>query len=206
MVNSRAISDLHPCLQRGCNELIKRLKSSGYQVLVTQTLRDSEYQNYLYAQGRTRPGSVVTNAKGGSSMHNYGLAFDICQNIKGKEYANDKLFADSGQIWTEMGGVWGGNFKSIKDTPHFEFTGGLTLKELQAAKKPPIDIKMKWELEKERDDEVVTVTTAMINGKPIKIERIFKDGFNYIKIDSLKKAGLKVGYDANTKMVSIDFK
>src|ERR1043165_556102 len=43
----------------------------------TQTLRTFEEQNALYAQGRTKPGQIVTNAKGGQSYHNYGLAIDF---------------------------------------------------------------------------------------------------------------------------------
>src|SRR5690606_22511724 len=34
-------------------------------------------QDALYAQGRTKPGSIVTNAKGGQSNHNFGIAMDF---------------------------------------------------------------------------------------------------------------------------------
>ncbi|MFK5283429.1 M15 family metallopeptidase, partial [Lacticaseibacillus paracasei] len=49
----------------------------GVRLRFTHTLRTIEEQNYLYSQGRIRSGSIVTNAKGGQSIHNYGLAFDI---------------------------------------------------------------------------------------------------------------------------------
>jgi peptidoglycan L-alanyl-D-glutamate endopeptidase CwlK len=41
----------------------------------------------LYAIGRTKPGKKVTKAKGGTSYHNYGLAFDIYPFINGKTYS-----------------------------------------------------------------------------------------------------------------------
>jgi len=40
-------------------------------------LRTYEEQDALYAQGRTAPGPKVTNAPGGHSNHNFGLAFDM---------------------------------------------------------------------------------------------------------------------------------
>lgn len=39
-------------------------------------LRTFEEQDRLYAQGRTASGSIVTQARGGESAHNYGCAFD----------------------------------------------------------------------------------------------------------------------------------
>ncbi|GAA3318342.1 hypothetical protein GCM10020331_020730 [Ectobacillus funiculus] len=35
-------------------------------------------KNSLYAQGRTTSGSIVTNARGGQSNHNFGVAVDLC--------------------------------------------------------------------------------------------------------------------------------
>jgi peptidoglycan L-alanyl-D-glutamate endopeptidase CwlK len=151
MVNSREIKDLHTCLQRGANELIDRMDKNGYKVCITSTLRDYDKQNALYAQGRDSNGKivnrlkVVTNAKGGESNHNFGVAFDICQNVKGAEYSNDLFFATAGAIWEDMGGTWGGHFKTIKDRPHFEYTGGLYTKAMDSGKRLPIDAKMKWE-------------------------------------------------------------
>ena len=40
------------------------------------TYRSFDEQNHLYAQGRTKPGKIVTYAKGGQSYHNFGLAFE----------------------------------------------------------------------------------------------------------------------------------
>ena len=96
----------------------------------SQTLRTIEEQNELYAQGRTKKGKIVTNARGGSSYHNYGLAIDIVMIVDGKEASWDTTKDWDGDTiadWIEVvtifkkyGWTWGGNFKSFKDYPHFE--------------------------------------------------------------------------------------
>ena len=63
MLDSRDINDLHPTLQRGAKELIKKMEAKGYKVGISSTYRDNEKQTQLYNQGRTTPGKVVTKAK-----------------------------------------------------------------------------------------------------------------------------------------------
>lgn len=145
MLKSREIKDLHPTLQRAATEFLKRCTSAGLKVLITQTLRDNEYQDSLYAQGRTKPGSIVTNCKGGHGPHNFGIAFDICQNVKGKEYSDSSFFKKCGKIWQDMGGTWGGAWKSFVDMPHMEFTNGQSYSYFIKGNKMA-DVKMKWEL------------------------------------------------------------
>ena len=154
MIDSRNIADLHPCLARGANELIRRMLAFNYHVGISSTYRDNEKQNELYAQGRTAPGNIVTNAKGGQSIHNYRLAFDIFQNVKGKEWNDNAFWALAGKIWREMGGTWGGDWQGFVDKPHFEFTGGLSLSDLQKQKQLPASAKMPWETQpKPEEDE-----------------------------------------------------
>ena len=85
-MDSRDINDLHPAVARGARELIARMNAAGFRAVgISSTYRSIERQNELFAQGRTAPGAIVTNARGGQSMHNYGLALDIFQNIRGQE-------------------------------------------------------------------------------------------------------------------------
>lgn len=144
MINSRDLKELHPCLQRAATEFLERCTAQGLNVLITQTYRDNEYQNALYDQGRIKPGNIVTNCKGGQSLHNYRLAFDICKNVKGQEYSDNSFFERAGQIWEDMGGTWGGSWSKLVDRPHMEFSGGLTISQLQSGKQLQ-DVKMKWE-------------------------------------------------------------
>ena len=101
--------------------------------------RSWEQQAELYAKGRTAPGPKVTNAKPGSSMHNFGLAID-CGVFKGKVYMDDSTPADkkiadmmhkqASTLCAKHNLRWGGNFKSIYDAPHFEYNTRYSLADL----------------------------------------------------------------------------
>lgn len=111
-------------------------------VRVVQGYRTFSEQATIYGQGRSRPGAVISNAKPGSSFHNYGLAFDFCLLIDGKEVSWDiakDWDADGVLDWREVvdvfeaaGWAWGGRWKSIKDYPHLEKSFGKTWRELLA--------------------------------------------------------------------------
>jgi peptidoglycan L-alanyl-D-glutamate endopeptidase CwlK len=119
------------------------------------TLRTIKEQDEIYAQGRTklfdaqgRRLGVVTKAKGGQSIHNYGLALDIVLLVDNDRNGtfesasyNEVLDYDGDKIadWMEVvrimkaaGWAWGGDWKSFKDSPHFEKTFGLTWRQLKA--------------------------------------------------------------------------
>lgn len=124
MIDSRKISDLTPAMQVLCNQFIASCKSAGIDVIITSTLRDFEKQNQLYAQGRTTPGKIVTNAKGGQSVHNFGAAFDFCVLTNGKaDWNNTEKFKKCGAIGMALGLDWGGAWLSFKDLPHFQQKG-----------------------------------------------------------------------------------
>lgn len=120
MINSRNLSDLRPDVKKNCEKLLARCEKLGLHVLITQTLRDNEYQAKLYAQGRTAPGSIVTNAKT-TSFHGRGLAFDFCKNVKGHEYDDPAFFEQVSSLAKEMGFSWGGDWKSFPDRPHIQW-------------------------------------------------------------------------------------
>jgi peptidoglycan L-alanyl-D-glutamate endopeptidase CwlK len=132
-VSSRSIEDLHPILQPLAIQFLADCKEAGITAFLTCTYRSSAEQDDLYAQGRTKPGKRVTNAKGGQSQHNTTLqgkpaarAFDIA--IKNRDGtvnwdASHPHWKQVGVIGKEIGLVWGGDWK-IRDLPHFELPGG----------------------------------------------------------------------------------
>lgn len=143
MINSRKIEDLHPKVQVKARQFLtlceQEFAGSGIKVQITATLRDSEYQDALYAQGRTKPGPVVTKAKGGQSLHNYGVAFDFVPvrggvAVWGTSGEDGKLWRRIGEIGKSIGLEWGGDWVSFKDLPHFQYTGGLSLAAFQAGR------------------------------------------------------------------------
>lgn len=136
MINSRRIEDLHPKLQEICKQHIEACREKGVEIQITNTLRDAEYQAYLYSLGRTVKGNVVTNMQL-IGPHGFGLAYDIVPIVKGKAVWDDnKLWAVAGEEGKKLGLTWGGDWKSIVDKPHFEYTGGLTAAQLRAGQKP----------------------------------------------------------------------
>ena len=136
MINSRDIKDLHPFVAAKAVAFVASCRSVGIDILITSTLRDMESQAALYAQGRTAPGKVVTNAKAGQSFHNYGMAFDFVPIVNGKAAWDDtKLFERCGRIAESVGLEWAGRWKSFKELAHCQ-APGLKLAELQAGKRP----------------------------------------------------------------------
>lgn len=107
------------------NKFIANCKAKGIDVMITQGLRTIEYQNGLYAQGRTKPGRIVTNCRGGYSPHNYGVAFDFCILENGKPDWNtrNKKWYLAGEIGEKIGLEWGGRWTKFIDLPHFQLKG-----------------------------------------------------------------------------------
>ena len=140
MLCSRDISRLRADVAANCRLFVEECKKQGLPVLVTETVRDLEYQASLYAKGRTAPGSIVTNQKT-PSFHSdkAGLAFDICKNVKGHEYDDLAFFSRCGEIGKKIGFSWGGDWTSLPDKPHFQWDAGgkYTAAMVRAGKLPP---------------------------------------------------------------------
>lgn len=134
MINSRNIDDLHPHVAKLCVAFIAACKSAGIDALITSTYRDAESQAALYAQGRTTPGHIVTNAKPGQSFHNYRCAFDFVPIVNGKAiWKDDELFEKCGVIAEGVGLEWAGRWHGeLREMAHCQWTGGLKLADLQA--------------------------------------------------------------------------
>ena len=124
------VTQLHPTLQKKIKELKKLCADNGITIRITECLRTVSEQDALYAKGRTKPGSKVTNCQGKSysSMHQWGVAFDyvIDQDTDkdGDVDINDlycaKLMNVVGKLGQSIGLEWGGSWKSIVDKPHFQ--------------------------------------------------------------------------------------
>lgn len=149
----RGTEHLHPELQVICEKFLNYCQLAGLNVKITDTLRTKAEQDALYAQGRTTAGSIVTNVKYPNSAHNWGVAFDICQNIKGREYDDSgNFFAKCGKIGESLGLTWGGSWKSFQDKPHFElkrFMPDGSTKWLRETYGDPAQFMETWESAKE---------------------------------------------------------
>jgi peptidoglycan L-alanyl-D-glutamate endopeptidase CwlK len=148
---SREIRDLHPALQVMYNKFHDRCRRdtwflrNGITILLTCTYRSHEDQARLYAQGRSTPGSIVTNAKPGQSEHNTttpqgapaSQAFDIVPLRHGKPVwgtAGDGIeddptddHKDDLEVWQRCGAhgkavglEWAGDWTKFREFPHFQ--------------------------------------------------------------------------------------
>ena len=131
--SEKRLLKLHPSLATAVRAAVADLNLRGHVVEVVQGLRSFEEQDALFAQGRTKPGSIVTQARGGESNHNYGLAADLCPFVGGKPDWNAPIAVWSaiGAAAVEQGLAWGGNWQKFIDKPHVELTS-LTLAECQS--------------------------------------------------------------------------
>jgi len=108
----------------------KRLLESGIRVKLVSGYRSIEEQNRLYALGRTKPGRIVTKARGGYSWHNFGLAADYAF-ISGGQLTWDGPWRIFGRIARECGLEWGGDWRKFPDRPHVQWRRGKTLAEMR---------------------------------------------------------------------------
>ncbi len=142
---------LHPRVAQEVIDAITRVEEgfpNAIKIRVVQALRTIAEQDALYAQGRTKPGAIVTKARGGRSYHNFGLAIDFAimydkdGNGSFETLSWDtKLDGDKDGLvdWQEMvkafeclGWHWGGNNRTFKDMPHIEKSFGYTTKQLRS--------------------------------------------------------------------------
>lgn len=116
-VANRDINALHPVAQKACRMFLAECKRQGVDIFITETYRSQERQNWLYAQGRTRPGQVVTWTL--NSNHKSRLAWDIAVSPPKAMYDVATL-NKAGAIGRRLGIEWGGDWKGTVDRPHFQ--------------------------------------------------------------------------------------
>jgi peptidoglycan LD-endopeptidase CwlK len=141
------INGAHPLMRQKLLDCFREMDAAltgRAKPRLVYVLRTFEEQNRLYTIGRRGNAGErkVTNAKGGQSYHNYGLAFDICLIIDGKKASWDTVSdfdQDLESDWMECvriakkhGFEWGGDWLRFKDLPHFQMTFGYKVGELKA--------------------------------------------------------------------------
>lgn len=139
-------SGLHPIVEEKSNKLVRQAEAIGIDILITDGFRSVEAQDGLHAQGRNTAGSIVTQARGGESYHNYGLAIDFALRLENGEVVWDierdgnrngkRDWFEVAAIGKELGFIWGGDWQHFKDYPHLQMTFGLSISELQQGYRP----------------------------------------------------------------------
>lgn len=133
-MSDRNLDDLDPRLKALCQTWMSVCGQKGIKVGISQTYRSEEEQNADYAQGRTTPGKVITNARYGQSPHN-------CVDANGRPAARAFdffIYNDDGKTldWNPADAKWqaaiaageglgmvSGSVFHLRDNDHFEMAG-----------------------------------------------------------------------------------
>lgn len=127
----RDLNQLTPLCRLLLNLALTEIKKKGVNPLVVETYRSQERQNYLYAQGRTRTGNIVTWTL--NSIHTLRNAVDIVpqRKVDGKMTAiwntNDSQTQIIINVMQKYGFEAGANWTSSPDSPHFQLKGVSTV-------------------------------------------------------------------------------
>ncbi|WP_158738614.1 peptidoglycan-binding protein [Alteribacillus sp. YIM 98480] len=135
----RNMGDVHPTVKNKALQMIEKAYKEGIYAQISSGYRSNKEQQRLYNKGRTTSGNVVTNAKPGQSVHNYGLAIDfflVSEDGNQALWTVNKEWHRVAAIAKSLGFSWGGDWTSFKDYPHLELTGGLSWRDLKAGKCP----------------------------------------------------------------------
>lgn len=142
----------HPRLQKLAAQLAEECGKQGLKIKIGETYRTVAEQDALYALGRTKPGTIVTQAPGRnySSYHQWGTAFDIYRSDGAGPYnESGDFFGKVGAIGISLGLEWGGSWKSIVDKPHFQLPDwGSSVAGIKKLYATPEDFRRTWVWEK----------------------------------------------------------
>ncbi len=133
MTTSRSLNELLPAVCKAALDAQAECNAAGLPHLITCTYRDGAEQDALYAQGRTKPGPKVTNARAGQSFHQWRVALDLYPMIHGKPdfSGNHPNWHKIAAIYMAHGFEWAGNWAKFRELPHFQMTGGHPLSHFQ---------------------------------------------------------------------------
>ncbi len=129
-ISEARLANIYPRLADKIRNMAVMLQGEGIEIRVVQGLRTWADQDALYAQGRTAPGKIVTNARGGFSFHNLGLAVDCAPSQLGPDRPFTPDWNSGHANWKRMEAVGvslgldsGANWIRFVDAPHFQLVG-----------------------------------------------------------------------------------
>lgn len=119
--SERRIASLQPKAQEAARVSLRQILDAGIPARIISGTRTYEEQNALFRKGRFgNGGPKVTNARGGQSKHNFGIAWDIGIFDDGRYLGESPLYDRAGMVVTVPGMEWGGNWNGFKDRPHYQ--------------------------------------------------------------------------------------
>jgi peptidoglycan L-alanyl-D-glutamate endopeptidase CwlK len=121
-------------VQWPAREFLCRVLTAGIGARIISGTRTYAMQDALYRQGRFgNPGPRVTNARGGQSNHNFGVAWDIGIFTASAGYVTDgPAYDDAATAGRAADLEWGGDWATFIDKPHYQLATGLSVAEMRA--------------------------------------------------------------------------
>ena len=142
-VSQIRVQRLHPKVRDEVVATIDEVEArlpKNMAVRIVQGKRSKEEQDEIYAQGRTKPGKIVTKAQWYATYHFYGNAIDYALLIdkdgngsyetvswdRNGDLDNDRVadWLEVANAFKAKGWSWGGDWLKFKDYPHLEKTCG----------------------------------------------------------------------------------
>ena len=171
----RDTKELNKIAQQACELFLAQCKKGGIDIFITETYRSQERQNYLYDQGRTRKGQIVTWTR--NSNHTSRMAWDIAVSPP-KDLYDPQVLAKAGKIAKSLDIEWGGNWQP-PDKPHFQ-------------------IDQNWQPPK--GEKQVNKIKIRLNEVSKEVHAIMDDGHYYVKLRDLADGYIAIDYDYERKM------
>lgn len=148
----KQLEGVHEYIKEKALALVSTAHCEGINIAITSGYRSNEEQAAIYGKGRSSyiyngkqygnpKEKKVSNAKPGTSYHNFGLAFDFTVFDDNRQPIwNGNSYDKVGKMGQALGLEWGGAWTGFKDRPHFQHTFGLSLAQLRSGTKPPTSV------------------------------------------------------------------
>jgi peptidoglycan LD-endopeptidase CwlK len=128
----RNLAALQLPAQRAARLFMSAVLGDGLDARIISGTRTYEEQNALFRQGRFgNPGPRVTNARGGQSRHNFGIAWDIGIFEGGAYLGESPRYSRAAEVGLVDGIEWGGHWSSFVDRPHYQLALPLSTTEIR---------------------------------------------------------------------------
>lgn len=203
---SNKIELLHPDLQVKARQLIALAMEHGFIIQLSQTLRTKAEQDAIYAQGRTTPGKIVSNAPYPQSLHCWGVAFDIViLDANGKATWDTAFYKKVGPLGISLGLEWGGTWTDFPDYPHYQLSG-YKWSQLQKKYGNPSNFVQSWSNAPAAPSTSAPVgfTTVKVKIGSGMVQGIIIDGHTYAQVSVIAQAlGRQANWDGNKRVVLI---
>lgn len=124
-LSERNVRSLQPAAQEAARAFMRRILAAAIPARIISGTRTYAEQNALFKQGRFgNYGPVVTNARGGQSNHNFGIAWDVGIFLNGAYQGESPYYRRAAEVGLVPGLEWGGAWRTFPDPPHYQLATG----------------------------------------------------------------------------------